>query len=111
MESPKMSWDVSIRIDTGGKWPATVEEVRNTTYNNSEIFLALGVHPEGKEELTCAEWVPLLKTAMAQSWLTEASLRLLEPANKWGGLNDARDLIQKLLDACEKHPKAKVVWS
>lgn len=109
-----MSWDVSIIIDTGGEYPAAIEEVRNVTYNNSEIFDALKVHPKYfKDDSKCSTWIPSIKLALESSYKLEIEKELLnlEPENKWGGLRDSREFLTKLLECCEKHPKASVKWS
>lgn len=37
-----------------------------------------------------------------------ADFRMLEPANRWGTLEDARTVVSQLLDAAQKHPNH--VW-
>ena len=104
-----MSWDVSMAIDTGGEYPATVCEVRNLTWNNSKILVALKCHPDDMSGKTGAEIAPIARKALADSWTREASLKKMEPENKWGGVNDVRDYLAKLVEACEKNPKAVLV--
>jgi len=106
-----MSWDVSIIIDTGGEHPACVEEVRNVTYNNSKIFVKLGVHPSDRDNLLCKEWLPLINRALSDSYLYEEELEPLGPSNNWGGLKDVRNFLESLKISCEDHPLAKVRWA
>lgn len=108
-----MSWDVSIEIDTGGKESALVEEVRNVTYNNSRIFSELGVHPSQVSDPSCLVWIALLKNALKNSFdpVVEKKLDALSPENGWGGVKDSRDFLTRLLECCERHPKAFVKWS
>jgi hypothetical protein len=106
----RMYWEVEITIDTGGKYPAVVEEVRTVTKNNQGIFKALDVLPEGREELTCSEWLPLVESAITKLEDPDESLRALEPIEERGGLSDSRNFLLKLKGACGRHLKAKVRW-
>lgn len=103
-----MSWDCYMEIDTGGKEPATVADVRNVTYNNSKIFSLLGVHPDELRGKIGRIAEPLVRKALALSYEIEAEIKPLEPSNNWGGVDDVRDFLQKLLMACQAHPKATV---
>lgn len=107
-----MSWDVSMRIETGNEM-AVVQYVRNVTYNNSKIFRAVGAHPDDLEGKTGEEAMPVIESALLKmSDLKQIeSLRLLEPANGWGGLVDAQSFLRDLYEACATHTKAKVHFS
>ncbi len=107
-----MSWDCDMVIDTGGEELAVVCEVRNVTLNNSRIFSMLNVHPSTINGYTgeiCA-----LHVRQAQDKLAGAggvfldTLRIMEAANGWGGIEDVKDFLDKLIVACRRHPKAKV---
>lgn len=106
-----MSWDISMEYETclscgqGGS-----HEVRNVTYNNSEIFSVLGVHPKDLEGKYGMEVSEKIGKAYNDSFGSEMiqKLKPLEPENKWGGIEDSRDFLAKLHRACLEHPKAKV---
>lgn len=108
-----MSWDVDIKIDSGGKELAIIEEVQNITWNNSSIFNFLGVHPRKFEnKALCSEWIFFIENAlkMLETLEFQSKLKKLEPSNGWGGIDSSKRFLQKLLAACKRHPKGIVVW-
>jgi len=106
-----MSWDVSIVIDTGGDHKAVVQDVRNVTYNNSDLFRALSVHPKMIERNECVYWILPLARAIRELEENRDKYLPLEPENRWGGIDDSLDFLRKLLAAVKKHPLAEVSWS
>jgi len=104
-----VSWDISVGVDTGGEFPASVAEVRNLTWNNGNILAALKCHPSDMKGKPCSEVAPIARQALADSWMKEAELKKLEPGNGWGGVDDVRDYLEKLVKVCEEHPKAMPV--
>lgn len=120
-----MSYDTSIIIDTGGEYPAEVEEVGNYTSNVSFMYaLALpnkvfegGCHSgygepnprtglPGLSGLKCKLAELLLNEAIDYMIGNEEELTKLEPANGWGSYRGAVKYLRDCINACNRHPKA-----
>lgn len=106
-----VSWDISIVTNTGRDYDAHVSEVRNFTYNNGPILSALGLHPDEKDLWICEDWCKAIGLALTELPSKLEILKSLEPANKWGGIDDTVDMLLKLYSDCLRNPKAKVKWS
>lgn len=107
-----MSWDAYMQIDTGSEYPATVEEIRNVTYNNGAIFKALGAYPKDLEGKLGVDAAKIITSAIEEASKPEREAELLKlaPENGWGGLDDVKDFLGKALEACRKHPKAFITF-
>ena len=121
-----MSYDTSIIIDTGGEYPAEVEDIGNYTSNVSEMYrLAMpgpyagggkydGVKDLGEERvglpgisgLQCTQAAEILRLGIVYMEEHRKELIKLEPENGWGSYQGALDYLRKIHDACVRHPKA-----
>lgn len=112
-----MSYDFYIHADTGGPERATVEEIGNCTSNVSQMWtLALRAtsgdpdHPSigtrwGYDKSPrCADVLVALRPAL--HWLRnhKAEMKPLEPSNGWGSYEGALRTLERVVDACERHP-------
>jgi hypothetical protein len=105
-----MGYDCDMRIDTGGKSLACVEDIGGMTYNVTPMF-RLAIGGDGLYELegkTGAEIVARLETAVAHIRAPEnrAAYEALNPPNRWGSHEGATEYLAKILAACRAHPKA-----
>lgn len=105
-----MSYDISMVMDTGGECPAEVEEVGNYTYNCGQMFFqALGgralssLHGEVASEIADLVW-----KAVRDMRDRPAHYRTMNPENGWGDCESAADYLQRLANACSRHPKAMI---
>lgn len=104
-----MSWDISLRIDTGGEDPAEVAEVGNMTYNVGPMYSqALGRSFSSLNGVTAADAIPILSEAISEMTheSTYMKYEVLNPKNGWGDRGRAVLMLERLLEACRKHPKA-----
>lgn len=116
-----MSYDIDLLIDTGGPEPYSVAEF-NITYNILEMLrLALretwpgNSYPGGSQVTSLADlhtWksgsviVPItLALVFLKDPANEEALRLLEPANGWGTLEQLIDFLTTLRVVLGNHPK------
>ena len=108
-----MSWSVWLEIDTGGEYPAEVCEVGDMTYNVSPMYFK--ACPIGGlrdfEKMLARRAVPHLETMIANMKAQPEVYKALNPENGWGNYDVALEFIEKLLDACKKHPKARIAIS
>jgi hypothetical protein len=105
-----MSWDASMVVDTGGEYPAEVQDLGNYTWNVSEMFYAAfgadGLRTiEGKSG---KDAVPIVRSAIAFMQDNGAAMRALNPKNGWGDYEGAIEFLKTILDGCLRHPKATV---
>ncbi len=105
-----MSWDVSLKINTGIEL-AQVCEIGDVTYNNGDIFdLALGMSFSALDTMKAEDALPLLRAAIER--METPALRneflALEPSNGWGSFDDALDFLRRLQVECAKHPLAQI---
>ncbi len=94
-----MSWDVSVEAVT-----RTTVYDRNVTFNNAEIFYsALGCHFRELEGKKGADVVERLRHAVQDIMAHPARYQAFAPANGWGGVEDALEVLNGLLHACEDY--------
>lgn len=94
-----MSWDVSVEAIT-----RTMVYDRNVTWNNASIFReALGCHFRDLNGKTGKEVRAQLQTAIADIMQHPHHYQVLEPSNGWGGIEDALDVLNGMLRACEDY--------
>lgn len=105
-----MSYDVYLKIDTGGKEDAMVEDVGNMTYNVSGMFYkALGGEGlKGLRGMLAEEAIPVLTKGLVNMLEEKPEYEKLNPPNGWGSYEGAFEFLKNLKDACERHPKAKI---
>lgn len=106
-----MSYDIDLRIDTGGEWPAVVHDVGNMTSNLSPMWMrALGRPLSSLDGMLCSAAEKLLAPAVAH--LSDpANAKVYEsmnPPNGWGDHEAAVRYLSDLLDGCRTHPKATI---
>jgi len=120
-----MSYDTSIIIDTGGEYPAEVEEVGNYTSNVSLMYHLVLPGPyqgggkyngygeseprgglPGLSGLPCPEAAEILEKAIADMITRREEMTSLNPPNGWGNYESALKYLQRIYWACLKHPKA-----
>ena len=101
-----MSYDLYLRIDTGGEEPATVHSVGNYTSNVSGMWSqALGYPLADLDGRLADAAIPDLRRAAWNMANNPDVYRAMEPGNGWGSYEGARDYLVSLLGACLEHPK------
>jgi|SRR6267142_4049295 len=107
-----MSWDIYLTFEKCNHCNKTQDsiEVRNLTYNNSKILTRLNVHPDKIKGMSGPVLIECLTKAISLSYEIEIEneLKLLEPSNEWGGLDDSRNFLFKLLDKARANPDGQV---
>ncbi len=126
-----MSYDVDIRIDSGGEHLVEVEEVGNMTSNVGDVYRAAMPWREGmpgkywgwgepRDQLSglpgisgmiCQDALPVLKEGISHIEENEESMRKLGPSNGWGSYEGALDFLRKIYDAARRHPKGIIAVS
>jgi len=106
-----MSYDCYMTIDTGGEWPADVCDIGNMTSNVSGMWAkALGfplADMEGWTGDVVGKHVHRAIAAIADPE-TRHEYEAMNPSNGWGSVGAAEKYLHSILDACRKHPKAKL---
>lgn len=108
-----MSYDIYMKIDTGGEEMATVEQIANLTWNVLPILdKAFGTY--FKDELsqkTGLEALPIIDKAIM--YMKEpknvVTLKALNPTNGWGSYDGTLRTLDKMAQACRWHPKATLI--
>jgi len=119
-----MSYDTSIIIDTGGRYPAEVEEIGNYTGNVGAMYRILfpssyenggkynGVGESslrnglpGLSGLNCTVASLILREGIIQMQDRINELKRFEPSNGWGSYDGALIYLQSINAACLRHPK------
>lgn len=104
-----MSYDIWLEIDTRNGNVAEVDTCLNYTSNVSPMwrealtgtgFEFLGAM-HGRRASECA---PALRQAVANMKAAPEVYEAMNPANRWGNADGAREFLEKLADLCEKHP-------
>lgn len=104
-----MSWDVSVCIDTGGEYLATVAEAGNHTSNVAPMYFeAMGVALRDLDEKPALEIIPLLRKGIAEMEDDPGKYRKMNPSNNWGSYESALNFLRKILVMCVAHPKAQL---
>lgn len=108
-----MSYDASMMIDTG-RGDVCVADIGNCTSNVSPMWTKALGHPlrdlHGQSGEVCAA---ALVNAVQHIRCPEnrASYEAMNPANGWGSHEGAAQFLEKILRACERHPKARLhLW-
>lgn len=111
-----MSYDVYIKMDTGGTERANIEDVGNYTSNMSGLWDEAMRHAGGPclrdwaydKTVPCHEALPFLRKAT--EYLNDRSrwedFKRYEPDNGWGSVEGSVTFFNEILSACERHPKA-----
>ena len=107
-----MSYDIWLTIDTGGREHATVAEVGNYTSNVSPMWTrALGFPLADLHHKNAGGCIASLVEAVARFEDEPEEFSKLNPDNGWGDANGAANYLRRLLEACRKHPLARVeIW-
>ena len=120
-----MSYDTSIMIDTGGEYPAEVEECGNMTSNIGGMYYKAMPGPyagggryngtgdpepdrgglPGLSGLSCSDACGILKRGLTYMEEHEPEMRAMEPDNGWGSFEGALKYLRGIYDACRKHPR------
>ena len=104
-----MSWWVSIEIDTGGEYPATVHECGNLTYNVAGILHdALGAEFRTLHGQPCSSSTSTLQRAIDAMRGDPARFEAMNPPNGWGSAPATLEFLEGMLSACQSHPKAQI---
>lgn len=106
-----MSYDAWMQIDTGGSEKACVDDIGNMTSNVSPMWTkALGFRLRDLQDKLGADCVPHLLRAVQHIRAPEnrADYEAMNPSNGWGNHAHATEFLEKLLSACERHPKAEL---
>jgi hypothetical protein len=109
-----MSYDIDLKIDTGGAEKATVCDVGNMTSNLSPMWKkAIGQPLSSLSGMGCAEAIEILEPAVADiSDPTKAAeYEAMNPENGWGDHPAAVRYLTDLLNACKEHPRATIYVS
>ena len=105
-----MSYDISLRIDTGGEFLARVGNSYSYTYNVAPMFVKAFRDESGLYSLydvTGKAAIPLLICTINYFNKNENELNKLN-TNDWGSAEGAKEFLKLFLEECEKHPKAKI---
>ena len=108
-----MSYDISLRIDTGGETMATVEDIGNYTANVSGMWHKAMVEKSmaDLDGMLAHDAIPYLQRGVISMILNPSEFRAMEPPNGWGDYSGALEYLRGLLDACSRHPRATIrVW-
>lgn len=123
-----MSYDVELIIDTGAESLTTVVDVGNMTSNVADMwYLAMPYRPgmpgryngvgdpsnpeeargglTGLSGLLAGHAIAILQEGVDYMIAHRAELEAIEPENRWGSYASALAFLQKVLKACQEHPK------
>jgi hypothetical protein len=103
-----VSYDIDLVIDTGGEHPHAIDSL-HPTYNLREMFVRAFVHEDGIKVLgglSAEKARPLVLAALAAIEADRSAYVALEPANRWGTVDDAIVTLQRIAAWCDEHPKA-----
>ena len=106
-----MSYDIGMEVDTGARYPASVGEWHNYTYNVSQMFRLAFFGDTGINQLhgmTGKVAAPLINKAMTYMREHMDEMRELNPDNGWGNADGALEFLAKIHERALEHPKAVV---
>ena len=111
-----MSLDVtlSVEVDTGGQEPHVVELYRaNITHNLNSMAMEAGIYecvwrPEECGITQAGQLIEPLRAGIALMKSDPARFKKHNASNGWGTYGDFVPWLEQYLEACEKHPKARV---
>lgn len=104
-----MSYDVHLRIDTGGAEPVAITEYHCPTYNLAPMFkYALGFGLRELDGRLAGVVIHELRRAIAAMQNDPRTFKGLNPPNGWGSYEGALEFLQNFLKDCLEHPKATV---
>ena len=109
-----MSWDVSVRINTGnGKFLESGSF--NQTYNVSQMFRRAFTETDGDlfelrdlHGMICKNIVWSLNNAVKYMQEHSEEMRKLNPSNGWGNYEGALEFLAAIHELCLEHPLAVV---
>jgi hypothetical protein len=105
-----VSYDCYMKIDAGGNEPATVCDIGNYTSNVSPMWMRAlgGARLSDLDGRSGRDLIPIFEAAVSHIRNPDnvAAYRAMEPANGWGSHDGAARYLEKILEACRKHPKA-----
>lgn len=103
-----------IEVDTGGQEPYRVELFSgNITHNLNVMAKEAGIYkhlwrPEEIDIKTAGELIEPLETALEAMKEDPDLFKEHNPPNGWGDYEGFLSWIEKYLEACRRHPRAKV---
>lgn len=103
-----MSYDASMTIDTGCGHVEVVD-IGNMAISLSPMWTeALGFHISKLNEKSGAECQEHLRKALSDMRSDESRAKYvaMSPSNGWGSVDSAMGFLERIMDACEQHPKA-----
>jgi len=111
-----MSLDVylEVEVDTGGESPHVVELFSaNITHNLNVMADAAGIYgalwrPDENGIETAGQLIEPIAEGIRVLRSDPERFRTYEPENKWGTYDNFVPWLEKYLEACKAHPKAKV---
>lgn len=123
-----MSYDVSLLFDTGRGELCELVDVGNYTSNVGSMYRAAmpGPYPGGGKYdgikdldgpcgglpgisgLSCKEAARVLSSGLAYMREHSEDMRALNPSNGWGEFAGAVAFLERILDACNDHPRGVV---
>jgi len=106
---------LEIEVDTGAPEPHKVELYSaNITHNlnkmaeEATIYYPLWHPYELWENPTAGMLIPLLEEGLKNLKSDPEHFKQFDASNGWGTYKDFVPFVEKILDACKKHPKANV---
>ena len=107
-EEKKVSYDVSLTIDTGGADLLHIGDL-NVTYNLAPMFaVALGKKGlRGLHDKSAMKCIKILRNGIAHMEDNPAEYRQLNPSSGWGNEDFALDFMRSALRLCLDNPKAR----
>lgn len=82
---------------------------RSPTYNLYPMWKEAGCpFEEGIEGKLGIELVPALEASLANLKADPSKFKAMNPANGWGNYEELVDVVETMIEAAKKYPKAKV---
>lgn len=106
---------LTISVDTGGEQPHEIELYEtNITHNLGKMAREAGIyralwHGEGKEKTGKAgDIIEDLQKGLDDMKSNPDKYKRLDAPNGWGTYEQFVPFVEKVLEACKKHPKADI---
>lgn len=103
-----MSYDIYLRIGTGGPQPATVGPDWNFTSNVAPMWRAAGVDLAEHHGKKAGDVADELDAAIQEMEANPAKYRAMDSPNGWGTYEHLMPRLKVLLEAYRSHPLATV---
>lgn len=112
-----LDFELYVEVDTGGAEPHRVRLYSaNITHNLNNMAEAAGIYyplwrPEEIGIETAEQMIKPLEEGLKLLKLNPASFEQYNSKNGWGLYKNFVPFVERILEACKEHPKAKVYAS